>query len=230
MQSRMVTAVAKISAQRQAPRSVRTRVTSASCKPPTPACGSSNSTRFTAGNSETADEADDMKLSCQMIQLDAHAGIEAMAIPQIHWACWPSSERRREHSSTPQGTPCRLRRVGFAIIGPGCRQNCLPLEQRIVVRLLVVAPLFGFLQSLHRAGMDGHYPFFCLPVSREPCCAGRGILVDVIACNHGLGDGVDLVGGLGSVSHKDRIRIVAEFDWLFLGDAGAAGRDMPEEE
>src|SRR5947208_5914656 len=100
----------------------------------------------------------------------------------------------------------------------------------MVVCLLVVAPLTGFLESLHCAGMDGHYPFFGLPVSREPCCAGRGIPVDVVACNHCLGDGVDLLRGLGSISHKDRVRIVAEFDWLFLGDAGAAGRDMPKEE
>src|SRR5438876_12142906 len=40
MHSRMVTAVASTSAQRHAPRSVRTRVTSASCML---ACGSSNS-------------------------------------------------------------------------------------------------------------------------------------------------------------------------------------------
>src|SRR3954453_404237 len=69
MHSRIVKAVAKISAQRQAPLNVRTRVTSASCKPPIPACGSSNSTRFAVGNSEAADdEADDMELSRQMIQ------------------------------------------------------------------------------------------------------------------------------------------------------------------
>ena len=63
-----------------------------------------------------------------------------------------------------------------------------------------------------------------------PLRAGRGIPVDVVACNHCFGDGVDLLRGLGPISHKDRVRIVAEFDWLFLGDAGAAGRDMPKEE
>src|ERR1044071_5856219 len=45
MQSRMVAAVATISAQRHAPRSVRTRVTSASC---ILAWGSSNTTLFGA--------------------------------------------------------------------------------------------------------------------------------------------------------------------------------------
>ena len=46
MHSRMVAAVAITSAQRHAPRNVRTRVTSASCILPAPACGSSNSIRL----------------------------------------------------------------------------------------------------------------------------------------------------------------------------------------
>src|SRR3954454_1139956 len=66
MQSRMVAAVAATSAQRQKPRSVRTRETSASCSPPTPACGSSNSMRLApaaaaaAGMSSAGDETDDI--------------------------------------------------------------------------------------------------------------------------------------------------------------------------
>src|ERR1700709_377668 len=46
--SRMVAAVAITSAQRQPPCKTRTRVTSASCRLPMPACGSSNSIRFGA--------------------------------------------------------------------------------------------------------------------------------------------------------------------------------------
>src|SRR5215208_4770498 len=59
MHNRIVTAVARIRAQRHAPRSVRTRVTSAACRAPIPACGSSNSTRFAVGTPEDV-EADDM--------------------------------------------------------------------------------------------------------------------------------------------------------------------------
>ena len=52
MQSRMVAAVATTSAQRQAPRSVRTRVTSASCML---AWGSSNSILFEAAAATLSD-------------------------------------------------------------------------------------------------------------------------------------------------------------------------------
>ncbi len=59
MHSRIVAAVATTSVQRHAPRKVRTRVTSASCRLPMPACGSSNSIRL-AGAAAVSDAEGDI--------------------------------------------------------------------------------------------------------------------------------------------------------------------------
>src|SRR3954451_11559433 len=120
--------------------------------------------------------------------------------------------------------------IGFAILGPCCCENCLPFEQAVVVRVLVLAPLASLLERPDRAWMNGHHPLLGLSVGGEPGRSGRGILVSIVVFDHRFGDGVDLVGGLGPVSNENRIGVIPEFDRLVLGNAGAAGRDMPEEE
>src|SRR3954471_16495035 len=148
MQSRMVTAVATISAQRHAPRKVRTRETSASCRPPMPACGSSNSMRFApaaaaaAGMSSAGDETDDMSTPGEFAQLTAlrkRREEPALFLKSVRHIGFLQRRSAGIHPARQE----RLvvgRRAGFAVIGPRRGQNRLPLQQRVVVGFLVVAP------------------------------------------------------------------------------------------
>src|SRR3954452_6876397 len=229
MDNRIVTAVATIRAQRHAPRKVRTRVTSASCSPPTPACGSSNSTRLAAVMSGSAAvEAEDMNVPGDVLPM-AMAARPLLLLKSVRHIGLLQGGRARAH---PAGKEVLVIGgwIGFAVFGPCCGQNCLPFEQAVVVRLLVLAPLAGFLERLHRAWMNRHHPLLGLSLGGQPSRAGGGILVSIVVFDHRLGDGVDLVGGLGPVSHEDWIGVIPEFDRLVLGNAGAARRDMPEEE
>src|ERR1700754_1700374 len=78
--------------------------------------------------------------------------------------------------------------------------------------------------------MEWHHPFHGLAFGGETARAWRAVLVGVIVHDHRLGDGVDLIRRLRSVHHENRVWVISEFDWLFRGNAGAAGRDMREEE
>src|SRR5437588_1543855 len=254
MQSRMVAAVASTNAQRHAPRSVRTLATSDSCRPPTPACGSSNSMRLapaaiaTAGMSSAGDETDDInELACSPDRAKRNPGPPSDAVLPGFAALYPGYDyaklllepvrhagflQRRGAGVHPAGQELLVVGgwVGLGVVGPCAGQHRLPLEQRVVMRVLVVAPGAGLLQRLHRAGMHRHYPVLGLPAGREPAGARRGVLVGVIAGDHCLGERIDLVGGLLVVHHENRIGIVAELNRLVGGDAGAAGGDVREEE
>ena len=86
------------------------------------------------------------------------------------------------------------------------------------------------LSAFTAPGWTGTTQFMVCRSARKAARAGRGVLVGVVACDHRLGDGVDQVGRLRRIGHEDRIGVVAELDRLVLGDAGAAGRDVREEE
>src|ERR1051325_10693434 len=148
MQSRMVAAVAAPSARRKKPRSVRTLETSASCRPPMPACGSSNSMRLApaataaAGMSSAGDETDDIgtpaRLRSGHLSPQAGRGRKLLLEPVRHAGLLPWRGARVH----PAGQELLVGRgrIRFGVLGPRPRQHLLPLDQRIVVRFLVVAP------------------------------------------------------------------------------------------
>src|SRR5689334_12658607 len=147
MQSRMVAAVATTSAQRQPPRRLRTRVTSASCML---AWGSSN-TIFFASAAAT--------LSATVIWIP-----RCVALPLAQSFAKPIGHvrlgeriRARLQPAIDEGFFFR-RWITLVVIRPGRGQHVLTLVESIVVGLLLGRPLAGFLQRLDRAGVHRHHP------------------------------------------------------------------------
>src|SRR5688572_307964 len=181
MQRKIVSAVATISAQRQTPCRVRTRVTSASARPPTAACGSSNTTFFGASAAVAAEdfagpEEDTVDMdtpsfsglkSCGVrSEADVHAGFGQRGGALLHPAV---------------GEFLRIgRRVRLGEAGPGRGERFLTLEQVVVERLLVVAPGAGFLQRLDRALVHRDRPVLGLQLRRHAGRAGRAVLVGIV--------------------------------------------------
>src|SRR4029078_5317691 len=99
MHSRIVAAVATTSIQRQPPRKLRTRVTSASCRLRMPACGSSNSIRL-GGAAAVSDAESDI-------------------IYPRRW-CAPSTPSAQQHGywSKPFGMLALVSAAGRAFIHP----------------------------------------------------------------------------------------------------------------
>src|SRR4029453_8750143 len=99
-----------------------------------------------------------------------------------------------------------------------------PLEQGLVVFLLVVAPGAGFLEGLHRTRVHRHGPVLGLRHYGEPAGARRVVLVAVITLDQRLGQHVDVGFRLARINGVDRIRIRAHLGRLVLGEfAGTAG-------
>src|SRR2546430_6712798 len=229
MHSRMVTAVATTSAQRHAPRSVRTRVTSASCML---ACGSSNSIRCAGATTLSLTEDD-------IIYPETVFAFDLSEFRRCYWKA--ALFKAVRHAGLGQRRSARLHpgiekrlvirwRIGLGEVRPRRRQYLLALEQCLVVGFLFVAPLSGFLQGPGCARMNRNHPVLGLAVGRKAARAWRGILVSVVARDHRLGDGIDLVCAQRAVRYEDRIGVVGELDRLVLGDAGPAGRDVRKEE
>src|SRR5262245_3205702 len=211
MQSRMVAAVATTSAQRQAPRKLRTRVTSASC---ILAWGSSNTIFFEAAAAALSDT--DMSIpvtSCQRpcslrsIEPVRHAGLGESRAARLHPAV--------EESLFIGG------RIALVVLRPGGGQHLLALEQCVVMDFLFRAPVTCLLQRLHGAGVNRHHPVLGLACGPESSGAGRGVLVGVITVDHRLGDGIDLILRLRGIGDEDRVGVVTELDRLVRRSAGA---------
>src|SRR4029079_13878148 len=123
--SRMVTAVAITRAQRQVPRRTRTRVTSASCMLPAPACGSSNSIRFAGAAALSLAEADIIHPgSCSPT---SEAEVAALFEPVRHVGLRQCRGAGLQ-PAVKEGLVVR-RRVGLAVVGPCRREHLLALEQ-----------------------------------------------------------------------------------------------------
>src|SRR3954453_4732719 len=132
MHNRIVTAVATIRAQRHAPRKVRTRVTSASCSPPTPACGSSNSTRLAAVMSGSAAvEAEDMNVPGDVLPM-AMAARPLLLLKSVRHIGLLQGGRARAH---PAGKEVLVigGGVGFFVFVPSLGQNSFLVLKALVL-------------------------------------------------------------------------------------------------
>ena len=96
--------------------------------------------------------------------------------------------------------------------------------------LVGVTPVAGFLEGFHGARVKGEHPSHGLALDAETDCSRCAILEGIVAIDHRLGDGVNLVIRFRSVSNEIRIGVVAHFDRLFGRDRGAAGCDQFGEE
>src|SRR6185369_1467259 len=164
MQSRITAAVATTSAQRQPPRKLRTRVTSASCML---AWGSSNTTLLGVVAALSATDMIDPPsrgaggADVLLIEPVRHAGLR-----QCRPACL--------HPAFEEGLFVR-RRIALGVVRPGGDQHFLTLEQRVVVGFLLGGPVTRFLQRLHCAGMDRNHPVLGLLRGIEAGRTRRGV-------------------------------------------------------
>src|SRR5690606_6684639 len=109
------------------------------------------------------------------------------------------------------------------ILFPGCGEEILPLDEPVVVRLVLRLPDADLLIITDRALVERHDPFELLVLERPTSGTRGGILVVLIQVLHGLGHRIDLIGIFVVICHQDRIWVCRAFERLVLADRDTFG-------